>query len=261
MESHLLHLGKRPMGDESSDCIQRLKRGFTLIELMVSITIITILVMLLIPAARSVYASTTNATSAHVISQLNAASQSYLADNNMTYWSYRTPANGGTQWWFGFESAASLNSPEGHRWLDLTQGPLGPYIAASGGICEDPSFTRHGNVFKPKYGATHFAYGYNLLLPGKSPLTFGHPGQVPVFATCAQVNTFQSPASPSHPMVEEFYYFDTTEMTVHFRIGGMAMVGYADGSAGYLPMMSGTLDKRMPGANIGRINPSLMTPQ
>jgi len=127
-------------------------------------------------------------------------------------------------------------------------------------MCEDPSFTRVGNVFKPKYGHTHFAYGYNLLLPGKNVLCIDRPGRVPIFATCAQVNTFQAPASTKHPMVEEFYYFNTTEKTVHFRIGGNAMVGYADGSAGYLPMMPGTLDPRLPAANIGRLDLTLITP-
>lgn len=237
------------------------QRGFTLVELLVTVSIITVLSAVLLPAARSVYASSTDATSAHCIAQLNAASQSYLAENNMTYWPYSTRTNGGTQWWFGFESSASLSAPEGKRWLDLNQGPLGPYIAASGGMAKDPSFTRAGNVFKPKYGSTHFAYGYNMLLTGKSPLALTHPGQVPVFATCAQVNNFQAPASAKNPMVEEFYYFNATEKTVHFRIGGNAMVGYADGSAGYLPMMAGTLDSRMPGANIGRLDPTLVTPQ
>ena len=61
-------------------------------------------------------------------------------------------------------------------------------------------------------------------------------------------------------MVEEFYYFDTTESTVQFRIGGKAMVGFADGSAGYLPMMPGTLDRRLPNAKIGQIDPSLIKP-
>ena len=236
------------------------QRAFTLIELLIALGIIVVLAALIIPAARNVYASSTDAVSAHVIEQLNAAAQSYLAENDQIYWPYRSAAYGGTQWWFGFESNASLNSPEGARWLDLTKGPLGPYIAASGGMREDPSFTRCGSTFKAKYGHTHFAYGYNLLLQGRNRLTFSQMSKVPVFATCAQINTFQYPASGKHPMVEEFYYFDTTELTVHFRIGGMAMVGYADGSAGCLPMMPGTLDPRLPIANIGRIDPALMTP-
>jgi len=237
------------------------QRGLTLVELLVTIAMVVVLAALLLPAARSVFASSTDATSAHVIAQLNAAAQSYLAENGMTYWPYRQSVLGGTQWWFGFESTVSMNSPEGSRWLDLNQGPLGPYIAASGGMCKDPAFSRAGNTFKPKYGSTHFAYGYNLLLQGKSQLALTSPGKIPVFATCAQVNTFQAPASAKKPMVEEFYYFNSTEKTVHFRVGGQAMVGYADGSAGCLPMMSGSLDSRMPGANIGRLDPNLIKPQ
>jgi len=235
--------------------------AFTLVELLVLLCIVVVLAVMLLPAARSVYASSTDATSAHVIAQLNAAAQSYLAENGMTFWPYRVNTNGGTQWWFGLEPSASLSAPEGKRWLDLNQGPLGPYIAASGGMAVDPSFSRAGNTFKPKYGSTHFAYGYNLLLQGKSQLALSSPGRIPVFVTCAQVNTFQAPASAKKPMVEEFYYFNATERTVHFRVGGQAMVGYADGSAGCLPMMPGTLDSRMPGANIGRLEPSLITPQ
>ena len=235
--------------------------GFTLTELLVTVGIMAVLLTLLFPAARSVFASSTDAVSAHVITQLNAASQAYLVEHGMIYWPYRTTESKGVQWWFGFEPAASMNAPEGCRWLDLSKGPLGPYISASGGVAKDPSFSRSGNVFKPKYGTTHFAYGYNLLLQGTNSLTLTHPGRVPVFATCAQVNTFQTPASAKKPMVEEFYYFDATERTVHFRIGGNAMVGYADGSAGYLPMAPGTLDSRLPGANIGRFDPALITPQ
>lgn len=236
-------------------------RGFSFTELVVLLAILSLFLILAVPAAESLLASSSDAASAHVIEQLNAASQSYLAEHGMTYWPYKASAPGGVQWWFGFEPEASLNSPEGSRWLDLNRGPLGPYIAASGGMARDPSFARAGKVFKPKYGSTHFAYGYNLLLQGSNQTTLAQPGQVPVFATCAQVNTFQSPATPDHPMIEEFYYFDATERTVHFRIGGSAMVGYADGSAGYLPMLPGTLDQRLPDANIGRLDPDIITPR
>lgn len=235
-------------------------QAFTLIELLVALAVTAILAILMFPAARTVFAASTDAVSAHVIAQLNAASGSYLAENGMIYWPYRTTETNGVQWWFGFEPAESSHAAEGKRWLDLTRGPLGPFIAASGGIARDPSFSRSGSTFKPKFGNTHFAYGYNLLLQGKNRMAFDTPGRIPVFATCAQVNTFQPPASAGRPMVEEFYYFNATEKTVHFRIGGRAMVGYADGSAGTIPMMPGTADPRLPAAQIGRIDPCLVDP-
>ncbi len=43
--------------------------------------------------------------------------------------------------------------------------------------------------------------------------------------------------------------------TVHFRHHGNAMVAYANGSAGFLPMDESTRDKRLPNANVGRFAP------
>ncbi len=111
---------------------------------------------------------------------------------------------------------------------------------------------RRGALLSNNYG-----YGYNTLLAGQNVLRYGHPGQVVMFATCAQVNTFQAPASAAHPMVEEFYMINDQETTVHFRAGGgnRAMVACLDGGVRELPMDPGTRDARLPAANIGRFAP------
>jgi len=125
------------------------RKAFTLVELLAALGIVVVLAAVLVPAARSVYASSTDAASAHCIAQLNAAAQSYLAENGMIYWPYISKTNGGTQWWFGFEPGTSLSAPEGSRWLDLNQGPLGPYIAASGGMSIDPAFRVRATLSSP----------------------------------------------------------------------------------------------------------------
>jgi len=81
-----------------------------------------------------------------------------------------------------------------------------------------------------------------------------------VFATCAQVNTFEAPASPGNPMIEEFYLISDTEQTAHFRHDGDALAAFLDGSVRALSMATdmkpGSQDMRMPSANIGEFNPT-----
>ncbi len=58
------------------------------------------------------------------------------------------------------------------------------------------------------------------------------PSQIVVFATCAQVNTFQAYLPPKSPMIEEFYMInDTQGHNVHFRHGGGALAAFLDGSS------------------------------
>ena len=58
-------------------------------------------------------------------------------------------------------------------------------------------------------------------------------------------------------------YLDMNNLmsTIQELMGGNAMGGYADGSAGCLPMVPGSLDTRMPGANIGLLSSSNIIPQ
>jgi len=239
-------------------------RGFSVVELMVSMAIVCVLGAIVFVAAKQAYASSSLAVSANNIRQLAAGGMAYLGDNNYTFWPYRTndAANGaGATWWFGFESSTSMSSPEGQRNFDPTKGPLANYVPK--GFRPDPSFALGGKAFKPKYRNGYIGVGYNTLLGGgfmgsgvlKRQTALSDPSQVVVFFTAAQVNTFQRPASARNPMLEEFYGIDDREVTAHFRHGGKAMVSFASGNAGFLPMDESTRDMRSPEANIGRFAP------
>ena len=241
-------------------------RAFSLVELMVSMAIVCVLGAIVFVAAKQAYASSSLAVSANNIRQLAAGGMAYLGDNNYNFWPFLVKTPEGNRWWFGLEPSSSVGRPEGSRAIDMAAGPLGAYIPR--GMAPDPSLRLSGAAFKPKFEFGYIGCGYNVLLangwetferPGaKKPIRYWelqNPAQTVVFATSAQVNTFQRPASPSNPMVEEFYGIDQREATVHGRHGGNAMVAFATGNAGFLPLDPSTIDRRAPGAKIGRFAP------
>lgn len=236
------------------------KRAFTLVELMVVMTVGLILTALIAQAGWKVYESSSLAVSANNIRQLSAGASAYLSENDQRFWKFRTDSAQGTVFWFGEESKESMALPEGKRSFDPSRGPLAGYVPAS--MRPDPSFALNGNAFKPKYSSGYLGIGYNGLLgggfgskPAKTYWELSKPSRVVVFATSAQVNSFQRPASAKKPMIEEFYLIDEREQTVHFRHGGQAMVAFADGSCGLLPMDPSTRDTRFKNGLIGRFAP------
>lgn len=249
------------------------RRGYTLMEVIACLAVLTVLFLMLAGAGWKAYEMSCLATSANNIRQLAAGAAAYLAENDYRFWDYCESrftvvddsghATTGTRWWFGFESDASKSRGEGRRRFDPSQGPLAGYIPQS--LKPDPSFALKGRAFKSKYESGYLGVAYNVVLAGgwtssakKKPMSYwdlSNPGKVVVFATGAQVNTFQSPATTDNPMLEEFYGIDEREKTVHFRHGGMAMVAFADGSCDFLPMDKSTRDNRMPEANVGRFAP------
>jgi prepilin-type N-terminal cleavage/methylation domain-containing protein len=252
------------------------RSAFTLIETIVAVAITAILVTMIAGAAGKALASSSLAVSANNIRQLAAGASAYLGDNNYTFWRYRQNANTpatvhelgvperGVRWWYGFETLASLSAPEGRRQFDPALGPLAGYVPAA--FRPDPSLSLAGKALKPKYQIGYVGIGYNVHLGGgwmgSAPLRYfdlENPGKTVVFATSAQVNTFQAPASTKNPMVEDFYGFDDgatgNQPSVHFRHNGRAMVVFASGNAGFLEMDPTTLDRRAPKANVGRFAP------
>ncbi len=239
------------------------RSAFTLTELLVVISIIAVLCVLLMPVVTQVRTSLWRGVCAHSLQQLAVAGAVYRGEHDGSFWKYRADTKEGTEWWFGYETAASRSAGEGQRTLDLGRGPLGPYVIAAGGVKPDPAFLHFSPRHKPKFANGNFGYGYNSLLGGgfmgrgklARAQNFSHPGEVVVFATCAQVNTFQAPASDGNPMIEEFYLLDDKETTIHFRFGGKALAAMMDGSVRELTMDPTTLDRRMPDAQIGRFAP------
>lgn len=245
--------------------------GFTLLELLASMVILGIFLTLCAPAANAVRRQTTLAVSASALRQLSVAAQNYLAESQGQFFKARENLSDGVQWWFGFESYSGPKA-EGKRVLDKSRGPLGPYIVDSAGRVPDFAFTSMGASFKPKFANGYFGFGVNTELtggpmgqdPGKlrriSQLE--RPGRTALFATCAQINSFQAPASAKKPMLEEFYFFNTTDCrnTVHFRHGQKALVAFADGSIQEVPGDSTRWDRRLPGAAVGPLPEPMILP-
>ena len=245
------------------------RAGFSLVEALVVVAVMAALLVLSGPAALAVRRQSTQAVSSSALRQLSVAAQNYVADHDGRFWRYREYVAGGIQWWFGFESSTG-STREGQRILDKTRGPLGPYIADAAGRVPDCAFTSMGASFKPKFQNGYFGFGVNTELTGgtsgmdasrlRSVSQLSRPGSVALFATCANINTFQAPASSRKPMLEEFYLFTTNETTVHFRHGGQAMVAFADGSQRLVPAIPATFDRRLPRAAVGSLPASMIVP-
>lgn len=245
-----------------------MKNGFTLVELLVSVTIVGILVALSTAAVAAARVAQSKAISAHTLHQLMIGGASYLADNDNLFWPYKEYLSTGTQWWFGFETWGSTGSGEGNRTVDYYTGPLSGAMKSSG-LLTDPAFFQYSPRLKPKFKNGNCGYGYNTDLAAdangnpRCALQVQDASAMVVFATCAQVNTFQSPASSSKPMIEEFYMINTTQTTVHFRHGGnVAFAAFLDGSVRPLSMAQdmepGSQDARLSQAHIGRLKSSYL---
>jgi prepilin-type N-terminal cleavage/methylation domain-containing protein/prepilin-type processing-associated H-X9-DG protein len=227
--------------------------GFTLMELLVVIAIIAILGALLLPALNRAQESARRIRCLGNLRQLGLATQLYWDDHEGRAFRYRRGAvDGGDLYWFGWLARGR----EGERTFDATQGVLHPYLAGTGvELC--PSLNYALRPFKLKAVGAAYGYGYNLQLSPPHPQTpvnvnaLRRPAGLALLADAAQVNTFQAPATPDNPMLEEFYYINTNELTVHFRHGRHATVLFCDGHVGFeLPWR---IDGRLPRHRVGHL--------
>jgi prepilin-type N-terminal cleavage/methylation domain-containing protein len=236
-------------------------RAFTLIELLVAVTVIGILSALSLPAIQRARRSANGTVCMNNLRQLGLGAQLYWSDNDNNPFQYKLGAtNNGDVYWFGWIERGA----EGQRQFDVSQGVLYPYVRDSVRTC--PQLNYAMAEFKLKARGAAYGYGYNLHLspapnlPSLKMNSVSRPADLAVFADAAQVNTFQAPASPDHPMLEEFYYINSSEPTAHFRHSSSALTAFSDGHVSPEKMAPGTLDDRLPNANVGRLPSRLVIP-
>jgi prepilin-type processing-associated H-X9-DG protein len=97
--------------------------------------------------------------------------------------------------------------------------------------------------------------------PALNITRIAQPVETILYADAAQVNTFQAPASPDNPLLEEFYYVNSIEATAHFRHQQFANAVFCDGHVARERPVPGSIDQKLPAALVGRLRPeSLQVP-
>jgi prepilin-type processing-associated H-X9-DG protein/prepilin-type N-terminal cleavage/methylation domain-containing protein len=236
--------------------------GFTLIELLVVVGMIAVLASLLFPALARSKTSAKRVRCVNHLRQLGIATQLYWDDNEGKCFRYGgTGLRNGQLYWFGWMGPGS----EGQRTFDATEGKLYPYLSGRGvELC--PAFDYFLSSVKTKATSATYGYGYNLFLsaprndPPVSITRVSRLSETACFGDAAQVNTWQAPASPGNPMLEEWYYIDdsVTQPNGHFRHSRKANVVFCDGHVGLEGYVSGSLDTRMPGQYVGRFRKEIL---
>ncbi|MEO8428959.1 MAG: prepilin-type N-terminal cleavage/methylation domain-containing protein [Verrucomicrobiota bacterium] len=235
--------------------MQRRGVGFTLIEVLVVIAVLSLMAALILPVLGRSKLSARRIKCASNLRQIGIATQMYWDDNAGYTFRYRgISTNGGDLYWFGWLE----RGVEGKRAFDPRPGALYSYLG-SRGVEMCPSLDYAFRQFKLKALGAAYGYGYNLCLSPplqEPPLNLDrvkHPSDCSVFADAAQVNTFQPPASPQNPLLEEFYFVSTNEATAHFRHRQTANVVFCDGHVGSERPLIGSLDARLPSQRVGRL--------
>ena len=146
------------------------RRGFTLVELLVVISVIALLIGILLPALSSARAAGRSAVCLSNLRQTTLALVNYAAAGDGTLVPLVQNAKGGRAWWFGLEPKpyVGVNRP-----IHPSRSPLAAYaggVFGEGIAC--PDFPADDPAFFAKFAtrSAHFGYSGGLAPPAYTGL-------------------------------------------------------------------------------------------
>jgi len=251
-------------------------RGFTLVELLVVISIMSLLVAILMPALASARSGAREVACRSNVRQLLLANIGYASENDGYYVAAASDIwedGGGLRRWHGVRDGLD-------EAFEALRGPLAGYLSG-GAVKECPErvgFVK-GEAWAESFEKGCGGYGYNMVYIGSRlwqkglrgadwlrqaysrgarVTEVGKPGETVMFADTAmsldgvgyiEYSFAEPPFSVCGGEVMEGFYMSPS---IHFRHRGRATIGWADGSAG------GRMMGRFEGVSVYGVNSAEM---